>query len=90
MTTFTQNTTINGNKFLMKVIRNIDYFNTKIPDIMIEDLIYKLDVQTIAEGSHLFKYGKPCTEIYIIVNGEIDIYFYNQDRETYIDTLFSG
>jgi len=78
-------------KFQKRAIRNIDYLNsTKITDSVIEEIIYKLDPVTISKGSDVFKAGTPCKEIHIVTSGEVDIYVNNNNRDTYLDTLYTG
>jgi CRP-like cAMP-binding protein len=77
--------------FLMRVLRNIDFLDSKIPDDVIEEITYKIKLATVYKDAYLFKQGKPCNEIYIVVNGELDIFVKNNEvYEVNMDTLYVG
>jgi CRP-like cAMP-binding protein len=77
-------------KFQKRALRNIDYLNTTIPDKVIDELIYKLEQVTVTQDTLVFRSGTPCKSIYIISNGELDIYVNNNNKDTYLDTLYTG
>ena len=75
--------------FIKKVLRNIDYL-ADVSDVILEEMTYMLEPINITVGSYLFKRGTPCKEIYIICNGQLDVYIGNSKRETIMDTLYTG
>ena len=77
-------------KFQKRALRNIDYLNSTVPDNIISELTYKLEPVSVSEGSYVFKAGTPCKDIHIITNGELDVYVNNNNRDTYLDTLYTG
>jgi len=42
------------------------------------------------QDAFVFKAGYPCKEIHIISNGELDVYVNNNNKDTYLDTLYTG
>lgn len=77
-------------KFIKRSIKNIDYFSYKISDKIIEEISYMFDTVSLKEEDFLFRAGIVCNEIYIISNGELDIYVHNNSKETYVETLYTG
>lgn len=75
----------------MRALRNIDFLTEKVPDDVIEEITYMVKLVTFNQEAHLFKQGKTCCEIHIIVNGEVDIFINNnQMYDMHMDTLYSG
>ena len=78
-------------KFMKKSLRNIDYLNYEtINDKIIEDITYTLELIDVKQGDHLFKAGTQCQNIYMISNGQIEIYVNNNGKDCFIDTLYTG
>ena len=77
-------------KFIRKIIKNIDYFNEDIPDKIINETTYLFELITIEEDDYLFKKGNSWKEIYIIVNGELQILIGKYLQDTFLDTLYTG
>ena len=75
--------------FIKKVLKNIDYL-AEVPDVVLEEMTYLLEPVNITPGSYLFKRGTPCKEIYLVCNGDLDIYIGKNSRENIIDTLYTG
>ena len=79
-------------KFIKKSLRNIEYLSDSIPEEIIEEISFKLEIKNIARGDYLFRYGTPWKEVYIICMGRIEILISNkkQSIETYLETLYTG
>jgi CRP-like cAMP-binding protein len=77
-------------KFMKRSLKNIDYFSLGIGDKLIEEMTYVMDTININEGEYVFKAGQPCKHVYIISNGEVDIFMNNNNKEHFIDTLYVG
>jgi len=77
-------------KFMKRALRNIDYFYYGVSDSIIEEITFVLEPIDIKEGDFFINAGTPCKHIYIVVQGELDTYIYNNGKEFYIDTLYSG
>lgn len=72
-------------------MRSIDFLNQKVPDEVIEELCYKLEIVSLNQNAYLFESGKPWKELYIICNGELDVFLKNKNgMEMYLDTLYTG
>lgn len=52
-------------KFIKRALRNVEYLNKTVPDEVIEEISYKLELMNITKGDYLFKVGQPCKEINI-------------------------
>jgi CRP-like cAMP-binding protein len=78
-------------KFQKRALRNIDYLNSpNINDPIIEELLYKLEPITVSKDTFIFKAGTPCKDIHIVTSGELDVYVNNNNKDTYLDTLYTG
>jgi CRP-like cAMP-binding protein len=77
-------------KFVKKSLRMVDYFSFGVSDKILEEMIYSFELVNIKEGDYLFKAGEQVTCIYFVVDGELDIYVENHNKEFYIDTLYQG
>lgn len=77
-------------KFLKRCIRNIDYLSYRISDKIIEELSYMFELTSVNKENYLFRAGTQCTDIYLIANGELNIYVHNNTKETFVDTLYTG
>lgn len=77
-------------KFLKKVIRNVDFLSYGLQDETIDEIVYLLEPVTIGEDTVLFKSGSKCKDIYIIVDGLLDIFVKNANKETFLDSLHIG
>lgn len=73
----------------MRALYNIDFLGEGISEDVIEEISYLLEPVNLREGKELFKAGSPCTSIYIVSHGQLNVYL-NNTRETLIDTLYSG
>lgn len=71
------------------MLKNIEYL-TDVPDALLEEMTYMLELTHINEGTFLIKRGTQWKEIHIIWNGEIDVYIGNNKRENILDTLYTG
>jgi len=40
-------------------LRSIDFLNQKVPDEVIEELCYKLEIVSLNQNAYLFESGKP-------------------------------
>lgn len=61
-------------RFMHRSLRNIDYLQDGIPNKVIDEIIYKFEVVSINKDDYLFQAGTPCTGIYIVSSGELDVY----------------
>lgn len=77
-------------RFIKRCIRNIDYLSYGISDKIIEEIVYMFDIISLKEESYLFRVGSPCRDIYIISQGEMNIYVHNNTKETFLETLYTG
>mmetsp|Transcript_29306 Transcript_29306/g.28919 ORF Transcript_29306/g.28919 Transcript_29306/m.28919 type:complete len:230 (+) Transcript_29306:218-907(+) len=77
-------------KFIKRCIRNIDYLSYGISDRIVEEMTYLFELTSLKEGNYLFRVGESCNDIYIINNGELDIFVHNNSKETYLESLFTG
>ena len=77
-------------RFMKRALKNVDYLSCGVPDKILEEITYVLDLIDIKEGDYLFKAGHSCRNIYIISKGEIDVFVKNNEKEFYIDTLYTG
>ena len=77
-------------RFIKRWIRNIDYLSFGISDKIIEEMSYMFDLVSIKEDNYLFRAGTPCRDIYIISKGELNIFVYNNTKETFVETLYAG
>lgn len=78
--------------FTKRVLRNIEFLTKSVPDRVIEEISYKLDLISVAKHDYLFKAGNNCENIYIICKGRMELLVTNQDsnNESYLDTIYSG
>lgn len=72
------------------MLKNIDYLSYNISDETIEEISYLLEPLTINEDTVLFRSGAECKDIYIIIDGQLDISINNANKETFLDTLHIG
>ena len=79
-------------KFQIRSLMNIDFLNHDISPFILESLSYKLSPMVIGYNEYLVKAGDQANDIFIVVSGELDISIKNQetDRNTVIDTIYSG
>ena len=77
-------------RFIKRCVRNIDYLSYGLSDKIIEEIVYMFDIVFIKEDNYLFRAGTPCRDIYIISQGELNIFVHNNTRETFIETLYTG
>lgn len=79
-------------KFVKRSLKNIDYLSTGVSDDAVEEISYKMEMISLHIHETLFKSGKPCKEIFIICNGELEISVNSKSstNSTYLDTLYSG
>lgn len=76
--------------FIKRSIKNIDYCSYGMPDHIIDDISYLFEPMSINEGEYLFRKGTACTDIYIISNGELNIFISGSKKEYFLDTLYTG
>ena len=77
-------------KFIKRSIKNIDYFNN-VSDQIIDEISYCFETVYLRKDNFLFKKGTQWKEIYIISNGELDIYIENSNRKpSVLETLGTG
>lgn len=79
-------------KFIKRALRNIEFLTLSIPEEIIEEISYKLELKSIAKGEYLFKVGDPCKVIYIICKGRLELLISNNrhSTESFLDTLYAG
>ncbi|CAI2363764.1 unnamed protein product [Moneuplotes crassus] len=78
-------------KFCKIALSNIDFLQHDLPESIIDEIFYRLELLDVNQGKYLFKDGKTCHNIHIIVSGEGEISIKNVDgEETYLDTLYRG
>lgn len=79
-------------RFIKRALRNVDYLTSEIPEHVVEEISYKMEMIVLQKDEILFESGKPCREIYIVCNGEIEIRITNNLNTvgTYLDSLYSG
>ena len=77
-------------KFIRQTIKNIDYFSKEIPDKIISEVSYLFELVTIEQDDYLFRKGNTWKEIYIIINGELQIFIGKYLQDTFLDTLYAG
>ena len=78
-------------KFVKRTLESIEYFNEPKLEKIREELFYKLEILNIKKDTTIFQNGKPWREIYIIANGEVNIFIENNDKnESYLDTVYQG
>ena len=78
-------------KFMKRSLRNIDYFTYGLTeDKVIEEITYLLEMIDIKHEDYLFKTKDQWKNIYMISNGEIEIYVNNNGKDHFIDTLYAG
>ena len=77
-------------KFIKRCIRNIDYLSYGISDKIVEEITYLFELTSLKAEDYLFRAGTQCKDIYIISNGELNIYIHNNSKETFLDTLYTG
>ena len=77
-------------KFMKRSLRNIDYLTLGISDKTLEEIMFNLELISINEDNYLFKAGNVCKDIYIVTQGELEIYIYNNRKDTFFDVLYSG
>ncbi|CAI2368538.1 unnamed protein product [Moneuplotes crassus] len=78
-------------KFIKRALCSIEYFSGPTSDEIIEALAYKLEILNINKDTTIFQNGKPCTEIYIVAHGEVNIYIKNsQVKDSYLDMVYQG
>lgn len=77
-------------RFIKHVVSSIDYFSYDIPDKILDEMAYMFEVITIEKDTFLFKKGSSCKEMYVITNGELDIYIGTYKQDTHLDTLYAG
>ncbi|CAI2361123.1 unnamed protein product [Moneuplotes crassus] len=79
------------NKFCKFALANVDFLQHEIPENIIDEIFYKLELLNVNKGKYLFKNGKICRNLHIIVSGEAEILIKNVDgQETYLDSLYRG
>ena len=65
--------------------------SSKVPEEVIEELCYRFEIVHVNQDAYLFECGRQWKEIYIVCNGELDIYLKNKNgMEIYFDTLYTG
>ena len=78
-------------KFVERSLRNVEYFDKTIPDEIVKEISYKLELKNIPKDEYLFKSGNPWKKIIIISSGRVEILISNRDNnESYLDTIYSG
>lgn len=78
-------------RFLKRSLKNIDYLSEGISDQIIDEISYMFEIIGVEKGTFLFKKGTPCKDIYIISNGELEIYIDNRrNKSTLLETLDTG
>jgi hypothetical protein len=77
-------------KFIKRCIRNIDYLSYGVAERIVEEIVYMFELTTLKEEDYLFHVGTPCNNIYIISNGELNIYVHNNSKENFVETLYTG
>jgi hypothetical protein len=77
-------------KFLKRTLKNIDFLSYGVSESVIEEISYNLEMININAGVTLLESGKPCKEIYIIAQGEWDIFIKNGMFSQYLDTCYTG
>jgi CRP-like cAMP-binding protein len=75
-----------------KALRNIKFLQNSVPEEIIEEISYKLEIKNIAKGDYVFRVGVPCKEISIISMGRVEVLISNkrQSIESYLETLYAG
>lgn len=78
--------------FIKRALRNVEFLAKSIPEEIIEEISYKLDIKSISKGDYLFKVGEPCKEIYIICKGRMELLISNKRKsaESFLDTVYTG
>lgn len=78
-------------RFIKRSLKQIDYLSEGVSDQIIDEISYLLDIVTIDKGDYLFKKDSPWKEIFIVSNGELDVYLGNNTKQpTYLETLYTG
>ena len=77
-------------KFMKRSLRNIDYLTRGISDEILDEIMFSLELVSINEDTFLFKAGNVCKDIYIVSQGELEIYINNNRKDTFLDVLYSG
>ena len=79
-------------RFIKRSLRNIDYLCTGVPDSVVDEISYKMEIIEIQKDDRLFESGIPWKEIFIICNGELEVRITNNINTigTFLDTLYSG
>lgn len=45
-------------KFIKRSLRNVEFLAQSMPDEIVEEISYKLEIKSIAKGDYLFKVGE--------------------------------
>lgn len=77
-------------KFMKRCLRNIDYLSSRVSDLVLDEICYRLEPIHCNKETVLFKAGTPWKDIHIITSGEVKIFVNNNNRDTYLDTLYTG
>ena len=75
---------------MKRCLRNIDYLSYNVSEKVLDEIAYRLEPIQVAKDTYLFKAGDPCKYIEIVTSGEVSIYVNNNNRDTYLDTLYKG
>jgi len=67
-------------------MKNINYIKDLTFESL-EELSYQLNHEFFEEGQILFKYGDDIDKVYILADGEIDVYLPLNDEDLILDTL---
>jgi CRP-like cAMP-binding protein len=77
-------------RFMHRSLRNINYLGSGISSRIIDEISYRFEMISVNKGDYLFQAGTPWDSIYIIKQGEIDVYLQSSVMETYFDTIYAG
>ena len=74
---------------LKNAIVKTDYFS-RLPDEVLEDLVYMLKQERFESDNVIFREGDPCRGIMYLMEGNIDICHSENGQEIVVDTLYPG
>lgn len=60
-------------QYKIRALRGVDFFNN-VPETILEELQYKLQINNYEVGAKIFTRSEICDNIYFIVSGGLELY----------------
>jgi len=77
-------------KFLVRGLQNVDFLSHGIGLDVLEELAFSLKHEVVGMGTLLVTAGQEADQIFLVVEGELEVYITNSGNETNLDTVYSG